>query len=149
MSENLLVRNVLTRTSNGLKETLKDHKNELFDLVSGYEDLEFFIANEIEEFATIWTNLVECMLRILNFLNQRKIVLRFLTKSETVGVWYSKKPDLEDKTVMHLFFKYLVSDFVSEVPDNEDGQEFNRYHRHAIVYFKKLIDIIKHFETSN
>jgi hypothetical protein len=151
MAEAIHCNNVIIQRAIVLKETILEQKKELFVKVSGYDGIEFFIANDFDEFSIIWKELVELMCKILYHLLNHRTVLKYLAKPVTVGDWFKNHPDIfvtDDKTVMDIFNKYLISDFVSALPVDGDGLDFKNFHRKVIVKFDQLIHIVTYFEKS-
>jgi hypothetical protein len=124
------------------KQSLLDLKQKFYDTIGGSQRLPYYLENDIEEFTTYWNELVSIVNEILDFCNRHGIILEYRSENTTIADWLRVHPRPHGNyTLLELFRKYLISDFISALPEGSE-REFATHHRNAIHKIEDLISIV-------
>lgn len=125
------------------KQSLFELKKTFYEKLGGFHRIQHHLEHQIEEFSIYWKDLLLIVQHILDFCNRHEITLRYLSHNTTIAEWFDLfPPHRSEFFVMHVFHKYLISDFFSALPDGSE-REFLTYHRNAIHKFEDLLAILQ------
>jgi hypothetical protein len=127
-----------------LKQTLLDNLRNFFGTIGGPENINVYIHDDIGDFASHWKHFLTTIKDILDFCYRHGIILEYKTFHLLVPKWSRDQPEYrEDSVNFHMFRKYLVSNFITSPPEGA-AQEFEDYHRQALVELDVCDEIAKY-----